>query len=70
MHRKPLTDIEMEGLKAHGLAIGKPSQLSDCFRLGMQWANANPINKDQAIKDSLEQRNDKLRSEDAITTRT
>ena len=29
------------------------------------WNRRAPINKDQAIKDSLEQRNDKLRSDDA-----
>lgn len=38
MHKIPLTDIEREGLKAHGLDIGTPSQLSDCFRHGMKWA--------------------------------
>jgi len=38
MHRKPCTPFEALGLKKHGLAVGNPSQLSDCFRLGMQWA--------------------------------
>jgi hypothetical protein len=40
MHKKPLTDIEREGLKQHGLPIGTPSQLSDSFRLGIAWALA------------------------------
>jgi len=37
MHKLPLTEIEREGLRTHGLSINKPSQLSDCFRLGIQW---------------------------------
>lgn len=40
MHRKPLTKIEEEGLRAHGLAIGTPSQLSDVFRQGITWAKS------------------------------
>lgn len=40
MHKKPLTDIERDGLKKHGLAIDKPSMLSDAFRLGVAWALA------------------------------
>ena len=38
MHQTPLTDIERDGLKAHGLPIGTPSQMSDCFRHGVKWA--------------------------------
>lgn len=41
LYRRPLTELERTGLKAHGLAIGMPSQLSDCFRLGIAWALAN-----------------------------
>jgi len=37
MHKKPLTPLEEEGLKRHGLPIGEPSQLSDAFRQGMAW---------------------------------
>lgn len=37
MHKIPLTDIEREGLKTHGLPIGTPSQLSDVFRHGVKW---------------------------------
>lgn len=37
MHKIPLTETERNGLKAHGLDIGKPSQLSDVFRLGVAW---------------------------------
>ena len=52
MHKKPLTEIEEKGLKAHGLAIGTPSQLSDCFRLGMQWQedNGEDLIRDSAIE--------------------
>lgn len=38
MHKKPLTPLEEEGLRCHGLDIGKPSQLSDVFRHGIAWA--------------------------------
>jgi hypothetical protein len=43
MHKVPLTKLERDGLEAHHLAIGTPSQISDCFRLGVQWA----VNKAQ-----------------------
>lgn len=38
MHKKPLTDFERNGLRAHGLPRAAPSQLSDCFRSGIAWA--------------------------------
>jgi hypothetical protein len=38
MHKVPLIKIEEEGLKAHHLPIGKPSQLADAFRHGIAWA--------------------------------
>lgn len=38
MHKKPLTPLEEEGLRLHGLDIGTPSQLSDVFRHGIAWA--------------------------------
>lgn len=38
MHNIPLTAQEEEGLRLHGLPIGKPSQLADSFRLGMKYA--------------------------------
>lgn len=41
MHKVPLTKLEQEGLEAHHLPIGKPSQLSDCFRQGIKWALDN-----------------------------
>lgn len=45
MHKTPLTELERKGLEAHGLDVGTPSQLSDCFRLGMKWAlDTNQIN--------------------------
>lgn len=38
MHNVPLTREEEAGLRAHGLAVGTPSQLSDVFRQGVAWA--------------------------------
>lgn len=38
MHKLPLSELEEEGLKAHGLSIETPSQLSDAFRQGIAWA--------------------------------
>ena len=38
MHTIALTELEGEGLRAHGLDIGTPSQLSDAFRHGVKWA--------------------------------
>ena len=37
MHKIPLTQTEEAGLRAHGLDIGTPSQLSDAFRQGVAW---------------------------------
>lgn len=44
MHKIPLTPLEESGLRAHGLDIGTPSQLSDAFRQGIAFAlkNAKP----------------------------
>jgi len=42
MHSTPLTQAEEAGLRAHGLKIGTPSQLSDAFRQGMAYALAAP----------------------------
>lgn len=38
MHKIDLTEWEREGLELHRLPIGKPSQLSDTFRAGVQFA--------------------------------
>lgn len=38
MHKRPLSLLEREGLEAHKLPIGEPSQLSDSFRSGIEWA--------------------------------
>lgn len=38
MHKKPLTFLEEQGLRAHHLPIGTPSQLADAFRHGVAWA--------------------------------
>lgn len=40
MQKIPLTPIEEAGLRAHGLGIGTPSQLSDAFRQGVRYARA------------------------------
>lgn len=45
MHRIPLTELERAGLINYGLAVGKPSQLSDVFRHGMKWAIDNSVIK-------------------------
>lgn len=41
MHKIPLTGLEQSGLEKHCLPTDKPSQLSDCFRLGVQHATQN-----------------------------
>ena len=41
MHNIPLTDIERTALTNHGLAIEKPSQLSDAFRHGLSYGLAH-----------------------------
>ena len=38
MHKIELTELEREGLELHRLPIGKPNQLSDTFRAGVQFA--------------------------------
>lgn len=38
MHKIPLTPLEEEGLRLHGLPVGTPSQTSDTFRQGVAWA--------------------------------
>ena len=49
MHKIELTDLERQGLKLHGLAIGTPSQSSDCFRNGIKWALENTRTQSQWI---------------------
>jgi len=48
MHKIPLTPLEEEGLRLHGLPIGTPSQRSDTFRQGVAWAigEARRLNKE------------------------
>ena len=48
MHKIPLTELEHDGLLAHRLPIGVPSQLSDVFRSGIKWANEHRIAELQA----------------------
>lgn len=43
MHKIPLTTAELNGLTAHGLDIGKPSQLSDVFRQGVAWGQKEGV---------------------------
>lgn len=50
MHYKPLTSLERIGLEAHHLPIGEPSQLSDTFRLGVEWALNNSMT---SVEDEL-----------------
>lgn len=41
MHKIALTPLERAGLEVHHLPIGTPSQSSDCFRLGVNFAMQN-----------------------------
>ena len=50
MHEIPLTELERIGLEAHHLQIGTPSQLSDCFRLGIAWA-LKSVNRNDLLED-------------------
>lgn len=52
MHKIPLTQIEEEGLRSHGLARGTPSQLSDVFRQGMAWAQ-RVATEEAAVADAV-----------------
>lgn len=65
MHRIPLTDIEREGLKAHGLGrdIGKPSQLADCFRQGVKWGQGQERSRLHAENTALQSGYDAARLE-------
>lgn len=65
MHRIPLTDIEREGLKAHGLGrdIGKPSQLADCFRQGVKWCQGQERSRLHAENTALQSGYDAARLE-------
>ena len=53
IHRIPLTELERAGLINYGLAVGKPSQLSDVFRHGMKWAIDNSVIKWISVDDQL-----------------
>jgi hypothetical protein len=55
-HKTPLTNLERDGLIAHGLGrdIGKPSQAADIFRQGINWALQTP----ECRADALKQRQD------------
>ena len=65
MHRIPLTDIEREGLKAHGLGrgIGKPSQLADCFRQGVKWGQGQELSRLHSENTALQSGYDAARLE-------
>ena len=56
MHKIPLTQLEEDGLRAHGLDIGSPSQLSDVFRHGIKWAleQAAPQPEQSGLVETLE----------------
>lgn len=49
LHNKPLSVVEQTGLHAYKLPIGVPSQLSDTFRCGVDWANNHWINVDDDL---------------------
>lgn len=56
MHKIPLTQAEETGLRAHGLAIGTPSQLSDAFRQGVAWGQQAEREAGAAQLDALDPR--------------
>lgn len=53
LHNKPFTDLEKNGLIEHGLPTDKPSQLSDAFRLGMEWQKERDVGKWKDGGDSM-----------------
>ena len=65
MHLIPLTDIEREGLKNHGLgrSIGKPSQFADCFRKGVKWGQDQERSRLHAENTALQSGYDAARLE-------
>ena len=71
-HKIPLTELERDGLIAHGLGrdIGKPSQAADIFRQGIAWALANkpaqpavqgPLARIAELEETVRQLNHALR---------
>ena len=60
IHRIPLTELERAGLINYGLAVGKPSQLSDVFRHGMKWAIDNSVIKWIPVSERLPENNSGL----------
>lgn len=65
MNKKPLTDLERNGLRAHGLPRAEPSQLSDAFRNGMAWIQAEldaALEREQALAAQLQDQDAPLRS--------
>lgn len=38
IHKRPLAELELRGLTLYHLPVGKPSQLSDSFRNGIEFA--------------------------------
>ena len=60
MHRIPLTELERAGLINYGLAVGKPSQLSDAFRHGVKWAIDNSVIKWISVSERLPENNSGL----------
>ena len=55
MHKIPLSEMERKGLEYHGLAVGKPSQLSDAFRQGISWglSQANKLKPESLAEISI-----------------
>jgi len=50
---KTFTDIEILGLKLHGLETTEPSQLSDSFILGFRWERVNHNKKIRELENRL-----------------
>jgi len=61
MHKIELTALERTGLEVHRLPIGKPSQLSDCFRHGIEYALSYTSNTYEKQQREINWQMDKIR---------
>ena len=67
MHKTPLKPTEESGLRAHGLAIGTPSQLSDVFRQGLAYGVEAMCAAIKAADDKASEGDYMLDSDDCIS---
>jgi hypothetical protein len=69
MHKIALTETEELGLTTHRLPIGKPSQLSDCFRLGVKWQKDNSKEVEK-VKSALSELEGQINKDNELKTVT